>query len=60
MREMLRLREELGISQDQLSCMTGLTQLDINSLENGKSNPSLSTLKKVASAFGKKLVVHFV
>ena len=60
MREMLKSREELGISQAQLSTMTGITQPDISKLENGKANPSISTLKKIASAFGKKLVVQFV
>ena len=60
MREMLKLRQELGISQVQLSSMTGITQSDIKNLENGKSNPSITTLKKIADAFGKKLVVQFV
>ena len=60
MREMLKSREELGISQAQLSTITGITQPDISKLENGKANPSISTLKKIASAFGKKLVIQFV
>ncbi len=60
MREMLKLRQELGISQIQLSSMTGINQSDIKNLENGKANPSISTLKKIADAFGKKLVVQFV
>ena len=60
MREMLKSREELGISQAQLSTMTGITQPDISKLENGKSNPSISTLKKIADALGKKLLIQFV
>ena len=60
MDEMLRLREETGMSQSQLSAKTGITQPDISKLENGNANPSLSTLKKVARAFGKKLRVQFV
>ena len=39
---------------------TGITQPDISKLENGKENPSIGTLKKIAEAFGKKLIVQFV
>lgn len=60
MDEMLRLRVETGMSQSQLSAKTGITQPDISKLENGKANPSISTLKKVARAFGKKLRIQFV
>jgi len=60
MNEMLKLRSEAGISQSQLSQKTGITQPDISKLENGKANPSIATLKKVARAFGKKLSVQFV
>ena len=60
MREILKLRGELGISQLQLSSITGISQPDIKNLENAKSNPSLANLKKIADAFGKKLVVQFV
>jgi len=60
MNEMLKLREKSGMSQSQLSKRTGITQPDISRLENGKANPSIATLKKVARAFGKKLQVQFV
>lgn len=60
MNEMLKAREELGMSQQELSTKTGITQPDISKLENGKANPSIETLKKIAGAFGKKLVVQFV
>ena len=60
MNEMLNLREEFGMSQSQLSAKTGITQPDISKLENGKANPSISILKKLAKAFGKKLHVQFV
>ena len=60
MNEMLKAREALGMSQQELSTKTGITQPDISKLENGKANPSIGTLKKIAGAFGKKLVVQFV
>lgn len=58
--EILTLREASGMSQALLSTLTGITQAGISKLENGKANPSLATLKKVASAFGKRLQVRFV
>ena len=60
MNEMLRAREELGMSQQELSTKTGIAQPDISKLENGKANPSIETLKKIAEAFGKKLIIQFV
>lgn len=60
MNEMLKLRGEAGMSQSQLSQKTGITQPDISKLENGKANPSIATLKKVARAFGKRLQVRFI
>lgn len=56
----LKCRKELGMSQTQLSSLTGITQPDISKLENNKSNPSIATLKKLADAFGKRLLVQFV
>jgi ribosome-binding protein aMBF1 (putative translation factor) len=58
--EILKSRKELGMSQTQLSALTGITQPDISKLENSKANPSVATLKKLATAFGKKLLVQFV
>ena len=42
--EILRLKLEKGMSQNQLNAKTGITHPDISKLENGKDNPSLSTL----------------
>ena len=59
-REMLRnAREEAGMTQRQLAERTGLTQANISNMENGSSRPTIDSLKKIADAFGKKLVVAF-
>jgi transcriptional regulator, XRE family len=42
-----------------LADLTGITQGDISKIENGNANPSLKTLKELADAFGKKLVISF-
>ena len=58
-REIISARKDKNITQEELSDLTGITQGDISKIENGNANPSLKTLKKLASAFGKKLVVSF-
>lgn len=59
-REMLDSRIENNISQQELSKITGITQSDISKIENGVANPSLSTLKRLAAAFGKRVQISFV
>lgn len=56
----LQGRQEKNLTQKQLAEKTGITQADISRLENGESNPSLSTLKRLAEGLGKKLRVEFV
>ena len=59
LREIISARKYKNITQKELSDLTGITQGDISKIENGNANPSLKTLKKLAAAFGKKLVVSF-
>ena len=54
----LSARARLGISQKQLSEMNGIDQSDISKIERGISNPSLSTLDRLAKALGGKLHVE--
>lgn len=51
-----RRREELALSQIALAERTGLTQADISRLEQGKGNPTYSTIKKIMNALQLKLV----
>ena len=51
-------RARLGISQKQLSEMSGIDQSDISKIERGVSNPSISTLDRLAQAFGGKLNIE--
>ncbi len=57
---MLKSRDEASLTQKQLADITGISQADISRLENGNSNPSLSTLKKLADGLGKRLRIEFV
>ncbi len=46
-----------GLSQKQLSAITGIDQSDISKIERGVANPSISTLERIASALGGRLTV---
>ena len=48
MQAMINAREELGLTQKELSEKTGITQGDISRLENGNANPSIKTLRRLA------------
>ena len=53
-------RQENGMTQKQLSDITGITQADISRLESGTANPSLRTLKRLAAGMGMALKLEFV
>ena len=59
-RTMLMGRERADLTQQQLAEATGIAQADISRLENGTANPSLRTLKRLASSMGMRLKVDFV
>jgi transcriptional regulator with XRE-family HTH domain len=48
-----KYREKLGISQDKLSKMAGVTLHTIAKIENGSTpDPRVETLRKIANALG--------
>ncbi|MEW5921261.1 MAG: helix-turn-helix transcriptional regulator [Bacillota bacterium] len=47
-----RVREEYGLNQSQLAKKAGVSAGLIGQLEQGKVQPSLQTVEKIASAFG--------
>ena len=58
-RAMIDARERQGMTQKELSARTGIAQADISKLENGNANPSIKTLKRLASALGCRLKIEF-
>lgn len=58
-KSMIDSRTELSMTQKNLSELTGIHQSEISKIENGSANPSLKTLERLASAFGKKLKISF-
>ena len=51
-RNAARLRQEAGLTQEQLAERSGLSQQYISGLERGRRNPTVVTLYELASALG--------
>jgi len=56
---MIDARKTTGLTQKQLSERTGIAQGDISRIENGNANPSLNTLKRLATAMDMTLKIEF-
>ena len=48
-------REEVGMSQRDLSSKSGVMQAEISKIEQGKGNPTLITLQKLAKSLGRTI-----
>lgn len=55
--EIIEAREKSGITQKQLEEMSGVKQPIISRLENGTTDPQLSTLLKILGSLGKTLQI---
>ena len=55
--ELIKVRQERGISQYQLEKLSGVKQSAIARLESGNINPTLETLQKILTPLGKKLAI---
>lgn len=47
-----RIRTEKGISQGDIVRTLGMPKSFVSSIENGKTNPTLATITKLAKAIG--------
>ena len=50
-------RAKSGLSQKQLAELTGIDQSDLSKIERGVSNPSISTMERIANALGGNLAI---
>jgi len=57
---MIEARKISGMTQKQLSEKTGIAQGDISKIEIGEANPTLNTLKRLASGMDMKLKLEFI
>jgi ribosome-binding protein aMBF1 (putative translation factor) len=55
----IRARTEAGLTQAQLATRMGTRQSVIARMEGGKSQPSTTTLRKLAAATGTRLRISF-
>lgn len=55
--ELVKARQEKGISQKKLEELSGVKQPVIARMENGKSSPQLDTILKILAPLGKTLAV---
>lgn len=53
----LSARAKAGLSQKELSELTGIDQSDISKIERGVANPSVATLERIAAALGGHLTI---
>src|SRR5215210_9369638 len=59
MRELTRIREERGLSQQALADASGVNKATINQIERGRRSPNLETLEKLAGALAVELADFF-
>ena len=57
---LIEARTESGMTQEELAKATGMKQHAISRIETGDTNPTFSTLARVAKGMGKKLKIEFV
>lgn len=55
----INARDRAGLTQKQLAEKSGLTQANISNIEKGASRPTIDSLKKIADATGRRLIVQF-
>ena len=60
MQAIIDARQSSGLTQKELSEITGIAQGDISKIEKGYANPSLKTLQRLAAGMGKILKIDFV
>lgn len=51
-RNVKRIRERKGLTQERFAELSGFSQQYISGLENGRRNPSIVTLYELAKALG--------
>jgi transcriptional regulator with XRE-family HTH domain len=59
MRELTRIRQERGLTQQGLADASGVNKATINQIEGGRRSPNVETLEKLADALGVELADLF-
>ena len=59
MRELTRIRQERGLSQQGLADLSGVNKATINQIERGRRSPNVETLERLASALSVEVADFF-
>lgn len=57
--QVMKLREELNMTQREMASLVGKPQSTIARIESGNMNPSIKILSEIAERSGKKLTLSF-
>ena len=57
---LIEARLKLKITQKELSTITGINQANISKIEQGDTNPTLSTLNRLAEGLGLRMKIEFL
>jgi ribosome-binding protein aMBF1 (putative translation factor) len=57
-RQLLQRRHALGLTQEQLAAAAAVRQSEISRIENGRGNPTVLTLSRLADALGLEVVLR--
>ena len=52
------IRKQKGLTQKQLGDLCGIADSNIRKYENGKQNPKIETLQKIATALASTLIIE--
>lgn len=58
-KEIIKLRKDKSLTQEDLAKLTGISKVKIKSIENGSITPTIEMLNKIAQVGGKQLSVNF-
>lgn len=60
MRALVQARIDSDLTQKQLSELSGVSQADISRIENGKFNPSIKLLQRLAASMNTHIELKFI
>ena len=59
MGQLVSVRKQKGLTQNDISVATGILRPNISRMENGNYNPTLDMIARIAYSLDKKIVISF-
>lgn len=56
--EMMRTRNQQGLSQQELAKKAGIRQSNLSRIETGAVSPTIETLQRIAQGLGRTLIIQ--